>query len=113
MKNTAENRTALEAIIDTARQKDTGYEIQLAVYGDYLTLRIRTAKDTDYAAYPDIYFSDDSYGEETVSFEIATTGYGDHSLKQAQRAVKGLETAIGLVEAMLTTASLYGLPTRQ
>ena len=44
-----------------------------------------------------------------MSFGIATTGYGDHSFKQAQRALHGLECAIEVVKVMTATAEASGL----
>ena len=38
-----------------------------------------------------------------------TTGYGDHSFGQAQRALHGLECAIELVKVMTATAEASGL----
>ena len=112
MKDTPENRKAVNAIIDTARIKDTGYQVSTSDYDGHFYLCIRQPRDTDKVAYPEIFCKDDWYGEKALGFEIATTGYGDHSIAQAQRAVAGLQIAIDLVEALLTTAELYGLKTR-
>ena len=109
MKNTPENRAAANAIIDTARIKDTGYQIKLCEYDDFFCLSVRQPRDTDKVAYPEIFCKDDWYGENALGFEICTTGYGDHSIAQAQRAVAGLQIALGLIEAILTTAELFGL----
>ena len=113
MKDTLENRKAVNAIIDTARIKDTGYQVSTSDYDGHFYLYIRQPRDTDKVAYPEIFCKDDWYGEKALGFEIATTGYGDHSIAQAQRAVAGLQIAIDLVEALLTTAELYGLKTRR
>lgn len=113
MKDTLENRKAVNAIIDTARIKDTGYRVSTSDYDGHFYLCIRQPRDTDNVAYPEIFCKDDWYGEKALGFEIATTGYGDHSIAQAQRAVAGLQIAIDLVEALLTTAELYGLKTRR
>ena len=113
MKDTLENRKAVNAIIDTARIKDTGYQVSTSNYDGHFYLCIRQPKDTDRVAYPEIFCKDNWYGEKALGFEIATTGYGDHSIAQAQRAVAGLQIAIDLVEALLTTAELYGLKTRR
>ena len=113
MKNTPENRTAVNAIIETARIMDTGYQIIANDYDGYFYLSIRQPRNTDKVAYPEIFWKDNWYGDEALGFEIATTGYGDHSIAQAQRAVAGLQIAIDLVEALLTTAELYGLKIRR
>ena len=113
MKDTLENRKAVNAIIDTARIKDTGYQVSTSDYDGHFYLCIRQPNDTDKVAYPEIFCKDNWYGEKALGFEIATTGYGDHSIAQAQRAVAGLQIAIDLVEALLTTAELYGLKTRR
>ena len=113
MKDTLENRKAVNAIIDTARIKDTGYQVSTSDYDGHFYLCIRQPWDTDKVAYPEIFCKDNWYGEKALGFEIATTGYGDHSIAQAQRAVAGLQIAIDLVEALLTTAELYGLKIRR
>ena len=113
MKDTLENRKAVNAIIDTARIKDTGYRVSTSDYDGHFYLCICQPRDTDKVAYPEIFCKDDWYGEKALGFEIATTGYGDHSIAQAQRAVAGLQIAIDLVEALLTTAELYGLKIRR
>ncbi len=109
MKSTPETRKAIEAIAETARIKDTGYQIVAHDYDGYIYLNIRQPRNTDTVTYPEIFCKDDWYGEKALGFEIATTGYGDHSIAQAKRAVAGLQIAIDLVEALLTTAELYGL----
>ena len=65
------------------RKVATGYEIEyrIAPDDDYIGVRIRTPRD------------DDWYGTGAVCFGIATTVYGDHSVGQAQRAMRGLELA--------------------
>ena len=110
MKNTPETRKAIEAIAQTARIKNTVYQIRIGDYDDDLFLTVLRPRDTVDAAYPEIFCKDDWYGEKALGFQIATTGYGDHSIRQAKRALRGLEIAIDLVEAMYTTAELYGLP---
>ena len=113
MKSTPENRTAVNAIIDTARIKDTGYQIAVNEYDGYFYINLRQPRDTEKVAYPEIFCKDNWFGDKALGFEIATTGYGDHSIAQAQRAVAGLQIAIDLVEALLTTAELYGLKIRR
>ena len=109
MKSTPETLKAIEAIAETARIKDTGYQIVARDHEGYIYLNVRQPRNTDTVAYPEIFCKDDWYGDKALGFEIATTGYGDHSIAQAQRAVAGLQIAIDLVEALLTTAELYGL----
>ncbi len=109
MKDTPENRKAVNAIINTARIKDTGYQVSISDYDGHFYICIRQPRDTGKVVYPEIFCKDDWYGEKALGFEIATTGYGDHSIAQAQRTVVGLQIAIDLVEALLTTAELYGL----
>ena len=113
MKNTPENLKAVNAIIETARIKDTGYQIDIGDYDGYFFLGVRKPRDTEKVAYPDIFCKDNWFGDKALGFEIATTGYGDHSIAQAQRAVAGLQIAIDLVEALLTIAELYGLKIRR
>ena len=113
MKSRPETRKAISAIVDTARIKDTGYQIYINEYDDDFYISIRQPRDTDKVAYPEIFCKDNWFGEKALGFEIATTGYGDHSIAQAQRAVAGLQIAIDLVEALLTTAELYGLKIRR
>ena len=43
MKNTPENRAAVNAIIDTARIKGTGYQIKLCEYDDFFCLSVLSA----------------------------------------------------------------------
>ncbi|MBQ6513402.1 MAG: hypothetical protein IJI09_01650 [Clostridia bacterium] len=111
MKSTPERRTALELVAATAKALNTGYQIEALDYEGCLYLTIRKPRDTEDAAYPEIYYKDDWYGTKAVGFEISTTGYGDHSLKQAQRAVTGLNTAIALVNCLYATAKAAGLDT--
>ena len=113
MKSTPENRKAVDAIIDTVRIKGTGYQIYVNAYDAYFYISLRQPRDTDKVAYPEIFCKDNWFGDKALGFEIATTGYGDHSIAQAQRAVAGLQIAIDLVEALLTTAELYGLKIRR
>ena len=113
MKSTPENRKAVDAIIDTVRIKDTGYQIYVNEYDGYFYINLRQPRDTEKVAYPEIFCKDNWFGDKALGFEIATTGYGDHSIAQAQRAVAGLQIAIDLVEALLTTAELYGLKIRR
>lgn len=116
MKNTPERLKALDNIVMAVnyfneRISDTGYQIERRVSPDneYIFLRIKTPRDDEYAAYPEVYIDDDWYGTGMMSFGIATTGYGDHSFKQAQRALHGLECAIELVRVMTATAEASGL----
>ena len=113
MKSTPENRKAVNAIIETVRIKDTGYQIDVNEYDGYFYISLRQPRDTEKVAYPEIFCKDNWFGDKALGFEIATTGYGDHSIAQAQRAVAGLQIAIDLVEALLTTAELYGLKIRR
>lgn len=116
MKNTPERLKALDNIVLAVRYfnehiRDTGYQIERRVSPDneYIDLRIKTPRDNKYAAFPEVYIDDDWYGTGMVSFGIATTGYGDHSFGQAQRALHGLECAIELVKVMIATAETSGL----
>ena len=115
MKNTFETREAVLRIIATVARLHTGYQITARVWRDdeYITLCIRQPKDTDDAVYPEICFSDDWFGEDAVRFEISTTGYGDHSLKQAQRVITGLCAATTLVENLYTAFEVAGFNTRR
>ena len=113
MKNTPENRAALERVAGTANFLNTGYRIEVMAYDEFVSLRILRPRDTEQTAYPEIFFNDDWNGSRAVCFEICTTGYGDHSLAQAQRAAFGLLTAINLVNAMYTTAEIAGLEIRR
>ena len=79
MKSTPENRKAVDAIIDTVRIKDTGYQIYVNEYDGYFYISLRQPRDTDKVAYPEIFCKDNWFGDKALGFEIATTGYGDHS----------------------------------
>ena len=116
MRNTTERLKALDNMVLAVKFfnehiSETGYQIERRVSPDneYLDLRIRTPRDDEYAAYPEVYFNGDWYGTGAVSFGIATTGYGDHSIAQAQRALHGLECAIELVKVLTATAEASGL----
>ena len=111
MKNTPEVQRMFDQMSEIAEHLTSGYRIETTRYceGEYVSLRIRKPADTEWAVYPEIYFSDDWYGIESVRFGIATTGYGDHSMKQAQRALHGLECAIELVKVLTATAEASGL----
>ena len=95
---------------EIAEHLTSGYRIETTNYceGDYVSLRIRKPADTEWAVYPDIYFSDDWYGIESVRFGIATTGYGDHSLRQAQRVTTGMLAATNLVQNLYMVAEVAG-----
>ena len=116
MKNTPERLKALDNMVLAVKFfnehcSDTGYQVEREIYDDdkYIDLRIRTPRDDEYAAYPEVYFKGDWYGIGMVCFEIGTTGYGDHSLAQVQRALHGLECAIELVKVLIATAEASGL----
>ena len=113
MKRTPENLSALEHIAAVNRAMNTGYQIEVLDYAEFITLRIRQPRDTEEVAYPEIFYKDDWYGDKAVGFEICTTGYGDHSLQQAQRAMAGLQTAIQLVNTLYSTAEAAGLDTHR
>ena len=113
MKNTPENRAALRCVEDMARIMNTGYQIEVLDYNEFLTLRIRQPRDTEQTVYPEIFCKDDWYGDDALGFEICTTGYGDHSLRQAQRAASGLMTAINLVTSLYAAAEVAGLKTHR
>ena len=99
--------------VEMVKEDEPGYQIYINEYDDDFYISIRQPRDTDKVAYPEIFCKDNWFGEKALGFEIATTGYGDHSIAQAQRAVAGLQIAIDLVEALLTTAELYGLKIRR
>ena len=116
MKNTPERLKALDNMVLAVKYfnehcNDTGYQVEREIYDDdkHIDLRIRTPRDDEYAAYPEVYFESDWYGTGMIGFEIATKGYGDHSLAQAQRALHGLECAIELVKVLTATAEASGL----
>ena len=76
--------------------------------GEEVSIRIRRPADTEWAVYPEINFWDDWYGIECVRFEIYTTGYGDNSLRQAQRVTTGLLAATNLVQNLYMVAEVAG-----
>ena len=108
MKSTPETRMAVNAIVDTARIKDTGYQIYVNEYDDDFYISIRQPRDTDKVAYPEIFCKDNWFGDKALGFEIATTGYGDHSLRQAQRVTTGLLAATNLVQNLYMVAEVAG-----
>ena len=115
MKNTPDRLKALDNMVLAVKfynehVSDTGYQIEHRVSPDneYLDLRIRTPRDDEHTAYPEVYVDDDWYGTGALCFGIATTGYGDHSIGQAQRALRGLECAIELVKVLTATAEESG-----
>ena len=115
MKNTPERLKALDNMVLAVKFynehiSDTGYQIERRVSPDnqYIDLRIRTPRDDEYAAYPEVYFEGDWYGTGMVCFGIATTGYGDHSLRQAQRVTTGLLAATNLVQNLYMVAEVAG-----
>ena len=116
MKNTPENLKAVDNLCLAVKFfnehcSDTGYQVTRRITPDnqYIILRILTPRDDEYAAYPDVYFNDDWFGGNILSFEIGTKGYGDHSIKQAERVKHGLECAIELVKVLTATAEASGL----
>ena len=110
MKNTPEVQRMFDQMSEIAEHLTSGYRIETTRYceGEYVSLRIRKPADTEWAVYPEIYFSDDWYGIESVRFGIATTGYGDHSLRQAQRVTTGLLGATNLVQNLYMVAEVAG-----
>lgn len=110
MKNTPEVRRLFDQMIDIAAHLTNGYHIEAINYrdGDEISLRIRKPAETEWAVYPEIYFSNDWYGIECVRFEIITTGYGNHSLRQAQRVTTGLLAATNLVQNLYMVAEVAG-----
>lgn len=116
MKNTPEKLKALDNMVLAVKFynehcSDTGYQVSRHFTPDkkFLHLRIDTPHDDEYAAYPDVYFEGNWFGTGMVNFEIATKGYGDHSIGQAQRAMRGLECAIEVVKVLIATAEASGL----
>ena len=116
MRNTPERLKALDTMVLAVKLynehvSDTGYQVSRHTTPDnkFLHLRIHTPKDDEYAAYPEVYFESDWYGTGMIGLEIATKGYGDHSLAQAQRALHGLECAIELVKVLTAAAEAFGL----
>ena len=115
MKNTPKVRRLFEQMSDIAEHLTSGYRIETMSYsdGEEVSIRIRRPADTEWAVYPEIYFSDDWYGIESVRFGIATTGYGDHSRRQAQRVTTGLLAATNFVQNLYAIAEVAGLAVRQ
>ena len=114
--NADDYRKLVKLFPDAPRYMQTNYYIDskdrmLAKSG--IALRIRKPADTEWAVYPEVDFYDDWYGEESVRFEIVTTGYGDHSLRQAQRVTTGLLAATNLVQNLYAIAEVAGLAVRQ
>ena len=110
MKNTPEVRRLFEQMIDIAAHLTNGYQIETMQYreDDEIFLRIHKPAETAWAVYPEIYFSDNWYGIECVRFDIITTGYGNHSLRQAQRVTTGLLAATNLVQNLYMAAEVAG-----
>ena len=110
MKNTPEARRLFEQMTDIAAHLTNGYQIETIHYrdGDEISLHIRKPAETEWAVYPEIYFFDDWYGIESVRFDIITTGYGNHSLRQAQRVTTGLLAATNLVQNLYMAAEVAG-----
>jgi len=110
MKNTPEVRRLFDQMIDIAAHLTNGYQIKNMHYrdGDDISLRIHKPAETEWAVYPEIYFSDNWYGTECVRFDIITTGYGNHSLRQAQRVTTGLLAATNLVQNLYMAAEVAG-----
>ena len=113
MKGTPEIQKGVEALIEAARNKDTGYEMVAQNFNGCIYLSIRQPMDTDTVAYPRIFFKEDWYSDDTLGFEIVTIGYSDHSIEQAKRVMAGLQIAIDLVETLLTTAETSGMKIRR
>jgi len=110
MKNTPEVRRLFDQMSEIAEHLTSGYQIETMTYsnGEDVSLRIRRPADTEWAVYPEINFWDDWYGIKSVRFEIYTTGYGDHSLRQAQRVTTGLLAATNLVQNLYMVAEVAG-----
>ena len=110
MKNTPEVRRLFDQMIDIAAHLTNGYQIETMQYreDDEIFLRIHKPAETEWAVYPEIYFSDNWYGTECVCFDIITTGYGNHSLRQAQRVTTGLLAATNLVQNLYMAAEVAG-----
>ena len=110
MKNTPEVRRLFDQMIDIAAHLTNGYQIETMQYreDDEIFLRIHKPAETEWAVYPEIYFSDDWYGIESVRFDIITTGYGNRSLRQAQRVTTGLLAATNLVQTLYMVAEVAG-----
>ena len=110
MTNTPEVRRLFEQMSDIAEHLTSGYRIETMSYsdGEEVSIRIRRPADTEWAVYPEINFWDNWYGTESVRFEIYTTGYGDNSLRQAQRVTTGLLAATNLVQNLYMVAEVAG-----
>lgn len=110
MKNTPEVRRLFDQMNDIAAHLTNGYQIETMQYreDDDISLRIRKPAETEWAVFPEIYFSDNWYGTECVRFDIITTGYGNHSLRQAQRVTTGLLAATNLVQNLYMAAEVAG-----
>jgi hypothetical protein len=110
MKNTTKVRRLFEQMSDIAEHLTSGYRIETMSYsdGEEVSIRIRRPADTEWAVYPEINFWDNWYGTESVRFEIYTTGYGDNSLRQAQRVTTGLLAATNLVQNLYMVAEVAG-----
>ena len=110
MKNTPEVQRIFDQMSEIAEHLTSGYRIETTRYceGEYVSLRIRKPAETEWAVFPEIYFSDNWYGTECVRFDIITTGYGNHSLRQAQRVTTGLLAATNLVQNLYTVAEVAG-----
>ena len=110
MKNTPKVRRLFEQMSDIAEHLTSGYRIETMSYsdGEEVSIRICRPADTEWAVYPEINFWDHWYGTESVRFEIYTTGYGDNSLRQAQRVTTGLLAATNLVQNLYMVAEVAG-----
>ena len=110
MKNTPKVRRLFEQMSDIAEHLTSGYRIETMSYsdGEEVSIRICRPADTEWAVYPEISFWDNWYGTESVRFEIYTTGYGDNSLRQAQRVTTGLLAATNLVQNLYMVAEVAG-----
>ena len=110
MKNTSKVRRLFEQMSDIAEHLTSGYRIETMSYsdGEEVSIRIRRPADTEWAVYPEINFWDNWYGTESVRFEIYTNGYGDNSLRQAQRVTTGLLAATNLVQNLYMVAEVAG-----
>lgn len=110
MKNTPEVQRMFDQMSEIAEHLTSGYRIETMSYsdGEEVSIRIRRPADTEWAVYPEINFWDNWYGTESVRFEIYTTGYGDNSLRQAQRVTTGLLAATNLVQNLYMVAEVAG-----
>lgn len=109
MTNTEKNAIAFEEMRRAAERFGYTAHIRTSTDGTTLWFGIRQPKDDETFAYPEIYFLDNWYGEERPRFEIATTGYSDHSINQAQRVVAGLQIALACVREMERMGRRYGI----